>query len=216
MHVRALSELWPTLSPAAARSNDDGRVLARIVRLADAHDEPGAGTTLQQVAHLEDLVGEPVLSTAVGIDDRERAGQLSPSAPPGAMAQAWVTAEGELLTLGASVPRSARFAVISARCWSRDEPSTMHSDGSGPGAETSRAVGGTTVGEHTPPGPCIQDTPSTSSVRRCSLLAPHPRCQVLAGHRGETQRLCRRGVSPLRRGRGAEQPVGRPELARAD
>ena len=112
MHVRALSELWPTLSPAAARSNDDGRVLARIVRLADAHDEPGAGTTLQQVAHLEDLVGEPVLSTAVGIDDRERAGQLSPSAPPGAMAQAWVTAEGELLARKPAY-RSARFACFS-------------------------------------------------------------------------------------------------------
>jgi hypothetical protein len=37
---------------------------------------------------------------AVGKEDGQCAGQLSPSAPPGAMAQAWVTAEGELLTLG--------------------------------------------------------------------------------------------------------------------
>jgi len=81
-------------------SDHDSGVLARIVRLADAHDKPGGGAALQQVTRLENLVGEPVLPTAVGIDDRERAGQLSPSARPGAMAQARVTAEGELLTLG--------------------------------------------------------------------------------------------------------------------
>jgi hypothetical protein len=33
---------------------------------------------------------------AVGKEDGQRAGQLSPSAPPGAMAQARVTAKGEL------------------------------------------------------------------------------------------------------------------------
>ena len=78
------------------RSDNDSGVLARIVRLVDAYDEPGTCISLQQVTRLEDPIGEPVLPMAVGKEDGQRAGQLSPSAPPGAMAQARVTAKGEL------------------------------------------------------------------------------------------------------------------------
>ena len=96
----------PTFGPRGAelvhvrgpptRSDNDSGVLARIVRLVDAYDEPGTCISLQQVTRLEDPIGEPVLPMAVGKEDGQRAGQLSPSAPPGAMAQARVTAKGEL------------------------------------------------------------------------------------------------------------------------
>jgi hypothetical protein len=83
----------PTPTPSA---NDDGGVLARLVRHAHAFDDPGAGVPLQEVTWHEDLIGKPILPMAVGIPDGEVARHFSPPAPPGAMAQARVTAEGEL------------------------------------------------------------------------------------------------------------------------
>ena len=87
-------------------------MLPRLIWVVHADDEPGAIAALQEVAWHEHLVGEPEFPLAVGILNGEGARHSSPSAPPGAMAQAWVTAEGELLARKPAY-RSARFACFS-------------------------------------------------------------------------------------------------------
>jgi len=74
--------------------NKDGGVLPRLIWVVHADNEPGAIAPLQEVAWHEHLVGEPEFPMAVGILNGEGAGQLTPSAPPGAMAQSRDTAEG--------------------------------------------------------------------------------------------------------------------------
>jgi hypothetical protein len=53
------------------RSNDDCGVLARVVQIARAHNDPGAGVSLEEITGLEDQVGVPVLPMAVRIHDGE-------------------------------------------------------------------------------------------------------------------------------------------------
>ena len=58
-------------------ANNDGGVLARVVRHAYADDNPGAGVPLQEVTWHEHLIGKPELPMVVGIPDREGAKYLS-------------------------------------------------------------------------------------------------------------------------------------------
>ena len=75
-------------------------MLARLVRHAHAYDDPGADSPVQEVTSHEDLIGEPILPMTIGVPDREVARHSILPAPPGAMAQARVTAGRELSALG--------------------------------------------------------------------------------------------------------------------
>ena len=61
------------------RSNDDCGVLARVVHIAHAHNDPGASFSLKVITGLEDQIGEPVLPMAVRILDGESTRHSSPS-----------------------------------------------------------------------------------------------------------------------------------------
>lgn len=84
------------LSSSTPWTNEDGGVLARPVRNANAYDDPGTGVPLKEVTWSEDLISKPVLPVAVGIADGEGARHSSPSRSAWRVAQARVTAEGKL------------------------------------------------------------------------------------------------------------------------
>jgi hypothetical protein len=54
-------------------------VLARVVQIAHAHNDPGAGVSVEEITGLEDQVGVPVLPMAVRIRDGECPRHSSPS-----------------------------------------------------------------------------------------------------------------------------------------
>jgi hypothetical protein len=57
-------------------SNDDSPVLAGVVRISHAYDDPRRRRPVEKVTRLEDEIGEPILPMPVGIDDGQVARQL--------------------------------------------------------------------------------------------------------------------------------------------